>query len=125
MNIKSDLEIIKERGMMIINDLPNIRNLRERATSLHNMAVDLFKNGEITYPEVRYGFDELGYNKLLEIQRESLKDYIKINSDCNCDCRKIIGDTYTILPNGENHLSWCNQAIEFDKEYQKLKEKYP
>ena len=123
-NPKSDLEIIRERGMAIINDLPNILDLRDRAGSLHLIAVEMFKNGNATFQEVKWGFILKDYDKILEIQREYIQKFINIKSDCNCDNRTGFGNTYAILPDGSHHISWCNQAKEFEREYEKLKEKY-
>lgn len=118
-----ELARIREVGERIIQDLPNIKDLRDRASSLHHFSVEQFKLGNVSFEEVKYGFTKSAYQSVRDLEREYVNKRIKLEKLCDCSGKSIIGSTVMILPNGEEHLSWCSKAKEFEKKYIELKEK--
>ncbi len=125
--MKSDIDIAREKGMKIINDLPNIKDLRDRALSLHRFSMKQLKEGHVPFSKVKYGFTQGAYNSLLNLTRDYAREYIHLQSHCNCDIENNmkIGDTFMILLDGSHHLSWCNQAKETEQKLAELKERFP
>ena len=123
MNKDEQLDRIRDVGERIIADLPNINDLRERATSLHKYSVEIFKHGDIEFKKVKYGFTDSNFLKIKELEKEYIKDMIKLDAECDCYGHSQYGLTCFLLPNGETHLSWCNKGRQFEIKYLQLKER--
>ena len=123
MSKDQQLARIRECGEMIVQDLPNIKDLRERAMNLHKYSVEIFKHGDIEFEKVKHGFTDANFKKVKEIEREYIKDMIKLDAECDCHGYSQFGLTCYLLPNGETHLSWCRKGRQFELKYLQLKER--
>ena len=128
---KTHKEIAMERGSRIIKGLPNIDDLRALAKEMHDQAVRLWMEIEGAedsreYGEIlRWGFTSNQLEVIENYKRSLISRLIELEKECNCKgIERRRGDTFSILPDGTEHLSWCERGREYQRKEIEVMEEY-
>ena len=123
--MREAVKLAREKGERVIAGLPNVYNLREFATHLHESSMFALEHDIVSFDEVRYGFTKELYEFLRKIERSIISDHITIESKCNCSPPSRLGDSTITLLDGKDHMSWCEQSKELERKYKIILENFP